>query len=209
MRLHTRTVAFLQVRRIYIRCVVTTLVFKEGTSLSDHLNEFQGILDQMSGMGIKFEDEILGLLLLNSLPEFKRLLREVKHVPDVRFNLTSMHMLDDGGYDNHFGYEKWKLTKGNLVMVKREKISKLYWTTTLVAKDSVNVMDMKTSLWHRRLSHISEKGLNCLTKRDMLSGLKNVEMEKCSHYMVVIPYEFLHVIEIYICCVDTTMVAHY
>ncbi|RDX82111.1 hypothetical protein CR513_37142, partial [Mucuna pruriens] len=43
--------------------------FKEGTSLLDHLNEFQGIIDQMSGMGIKFEDEILGLLLLNSLPE--------------------------------------------------------------------------------------------------------------------------------------------
>ncbi|RDX79957.1 hypothetical protein CR513_39555, partial [Mucuna pruriens] len=43
--------------------------FKEDTSLSDHLNEFQGIIDQMSRMGIKFEDEILGLLLLNSLPE--------------------------------------------------------------------------------------------------------------------------------------------
>ncbi|RDX86226.1 hypothetical protein CR513_32464, partial [Mucuna pruriens] len=44
--------------------------FKEDTSVSDHLNEFQGIIDQMSRMGIKFEDEILGLLLLNSLPEF-------------------------------------------------------------------------------------------------------------------------------------------
>ncbi|RDX86401.1 hypothetical protein CR513_32269, partial [Mucuna pruriens] len=43
--------------------------FKEDTSLSDHLNEFQGILDQMSRMGIKFEHEILGLSLLNSLPE--------------------------------------------------------------------------------------------------------------------------------------------
>ncbi|RDX88680.1 hypothetical protein CR513_29695, partial [Mucuna pruriens] len=38
-------------------------------------------------------------------------LRGVKHAPDVRFNLISMHMLDDGGYDNHFGYGKWKLTK--------------------------------------------------------------------------------------------------
>ncbi|RDX72910.1 hypothetical protein CR513_47549, partial [Mucuna pruriens] len=47
----------------------TNRMFKEGTSLSDHLNEFQGIIDQMLGMGIKFEDEILGLLLLNSLPE--------------------------------------------------------------------------------------------------------------------------------------------
>ncbi|RDX85893.1 hypothetical protein CR513_32848, partial [Mucuna pruriens] len=47
----------------------TNRMFKEGTLLLDHLNEFQGIIDQMSGMGIKFEDEILGLLLLNSLPE--------------------------------------------------------------------------------------------------------------------------------------------
>ncbi|RDX88082.1 hypothetical protein CR513_30369, partial [Mucuna pruriens] len=48
---------------------INSLKFKEGTSLSDHLNEFQGIIDQMSGMSIKFEDEILGLLFLNSLPE--------------------------------------------------------------------------------------------------------------------------------------------
>ncbi|RDX97970.1 hypothetical protein CR513_19187, partial [Mucuna pruriens] len=48
---------------------INSLKFKEGISLSDHLNEFQWIIDQMSGMSIKFEDEILGLLLLNSLPE--------------------------------------------------------------------------------------------------------------------------------------------
>ncbi|RDX78938.1 hypothetical protein CR513_40715, partial [Mucuna pruriens] len=60
-------------------------------------------------------------------------IKGVKHAPDVCFNL---HMLDDGGYENHFGYEKWKLTKGNLVVAREEKISKLYWTKTLVAKDS-------------------------------------------------------------------------
>ncbi|RDX66525.1 hypothetical protein CR513_54696, partial [Mucuna pruriens] len=43
--------------------------FKEGTSPLDHLNEFQGVIDQMSEMGIKFEDEILRLLFLNSLLE--------------------------------------------------------------------------------------------------------------------------------------------
>ncbi|RDX83248.1 hypothetical protein CR513_35855, partial [Mucuna pruriens] len=47
----------------------TNRIFMEDTSLSDHLNEFQRIIDQMLGMGIKFEYEILGLLLLNSLPE--------------------------------------------------------------------------------------------------------------------------------------------
>ncbi|RDX79127.1 hypothetical protein CR513_40483, partial [Mucuna pruriens] len=85
----------------------------------------------------------------------------VKHAPNVRFNLIFVHMLDDGGYDNHFGYGKWKLTK-----------------------DSANAMDMETSLWHQSLSHITKKGLNCLAKKDMLPGLKNIELEKCSHCMV-------------------------
>ncbi|RDY00421.1 hypothetical protein CR513_16400, partial [Mucuna pruriens] len=65
-------------------------------------------------------------------------LRGVKQTLDVHFNLIYVHMLDNGGYDNHFGYGKWKLTKG-------VKISKLYWTKALVAKDSVNAMNMMTS----------------------------------------------------------------
>ncbi|RDY02675.1 hypothetical protein CR513_13840, partial [Mucuna pruriens] len=109
--------------------------------------------------------------------------RGVKHALDVRLNLIFVRMLDDGNYDNHFGHGKWKLTKGNLVVARGEKNSKLYWTKALVAKDSVNVMDMEASLWHRRLSHISEKGLNCLAKKDMFTGLKNAELEKCSHCM--------------------------
>nr|KYP34066.1 Retrovirus-related Pol polyprotein from transposon TNT 1-94 [Cajanus cajan] len=44
-------------------------------------------------------------------------------------------------------------------------------------------MDMEAYLWHRRLSHISEKGLNCLAKKDVLQGLKSEKLEKCSHCM--------------------------
>ena len=85
----------------------------------------------------------------------------MKHATDVRFNLISVQVLDDDGYNNHFG-SGWKLTKGNLVVAKGEKISKLYWTKALVARDSVNAMDMEASLWHLRLSHISEKGLKVM-----------------------------------------------
>jgi len=46
----------------------------------------------------------------------------------------------------------------------------LYWTKALVAKDSVNVMDIEASLWHQRLNHISENELNCLAKKDVLQG---------------------------------------
>ena len=53
------------------------------------------------------------------------LLKGVKHAPDVRFNLISVQMVDDGGYDGHFGSGKWKLTKGNLVVARGEKSTKL------------------------------------------------------------------------------------
>ncbi|RDX88688.1 hypothetical protein CR513_29687, partial [Mucuna pruriens] len=55
--------------KLFLLNSIVSLKFKERTSLSDHLNEFQRIIDQMSRMCIKFEDKILGLLLLNSLPE--------------------------------------------------------------------------------------------------------------------------------------------
>ncbi|RDX91185.1 hypothetical protein CR513_26867, partial [Mucuna pruriens] len=38
-------------------------------------------------------------------------LRGVKHALNVHFNLIFVHMLDDGGYENHFVHGKWKLTK--------------------------------------------------------------------------------------------------
>ena len=69
-----------------------------------------------------------------------------------------MQVLDDAGYDNHFGSGKWKLIKGSLVVAKGEKISKLYWTKALIVRDSVNAIDMEASLYQRRLSHISERG---------------------------------------------------
>ncbi|RDY02463.1 hypothetical protein CR513_14073, partial [Mucuna pruriens] len=40
--------------KLFLLNSIVNLKFKEGTSLSDHLNKFQGILDQMSRMGIKY-----------------------------------------------------------------------------------------------------------------------------------------------------------
>ena len=125
----------------------------------------------------------IGDVCLQTNMGMQLLLRGVKHAPDIRFNLIFVQMFDDSGYENHFGSGKWKLSRGNLIVAKGERISKLYWKKALVAKESVNAMDMYTSLWHRRLSHISEKGLDCLAKKDVLPGLKSAELEKCSHCM--------------------------
>jgi hypothetical protein len=45
------------------------LRYKEDTPISHHVNEFQGIINQLSSMGITFEDKVTALLLLGSLPD--------------------------------------------------------------------------------------------------------------------------------------------
>ncbi len=39
------------------------------TSMPDYLNDFEGLIDQLAEVGIKFDDEVYGLWLLNTLPE--------------------------------------------------------------------------------------------------------------------------------------------
>ncbi|KAK9028638.1 hypothetical protein V6N11_025790 [Hibiscus sabdariffa] len=45
------------------------LKYKEGKSTTDHVGEFQSVMNQLLGMGVKFDDKILGLWLLVTLPD--------------------------------------------------------------------------------------------------------------------------------------------
>jgi ABC-type uncharacterized transport system YnjBCD substrate-binding protein len=45
------------------------MLHREGAPVADHVNAFQGIINQLSSMGITFEDEVRSLLLLGSLPD--------------------------------------------------------------------------------------------------------------------------------------------
>jgi len=79
-------------------------------------------------MGNDGESKVIGIgdVCLQTNMGVQLLLKGVKHAPDVRFNLIFVQLLDDCGCDNQFGSSKWKLTKGNLVMARGEKQSKLY-----------------------------------------------------------------------------------
>ena len=48
--------------KLYLLNCFMNLRYRENSSISDHLNEFQGLLDQLSGMGIKLWD--YGCLIL-------------------------------------------------------------------------------------------------------------------------------------------------
>ncbi|GMJ10476.1 hypothetical protein HRI_004716700 [Hibiscus trionum] len=110
-------------------------------------------------------------------------LKDVRHAPDICLNLISAGKLDDEGFCNTFSERQWKLTKGSLDVARGKKSSNLYLMSASTYGDTVNVTvnDSSTELWHKRLSHMSEKGLNCLAKRNQLSGLKNATQKNCVH----------------------------
>ena len=51
--------------KLYLLNCLMNLWYMESSSILDYLNEFQGLLDQLSRMCINFDDEVLGLCLLN------------------------------------------------------------------------------------------------------------------------------------------------
>ena len=55
--------------KLYLLKNFVELKYKEGTPISDHLSEFQGRFDQLAGVDIKFDEDLLELFLLNSLPD--------------------------------------------------------------------------------------------------------------------------------------------
>ncbi|VFQ72060.1 unnamed protein product [Cuscuta campestris] len=125
----------------------------------------------------------IGVVVLETKAGMKLVLKNVRHAPDIRLNLISTSVLDDEGYMSTFGDGQCKLTKGSLIVARGKKCSGLYWTNASVSIDSVNAVesDSCSELWHRRLSHISEKGLDCLAKKNVLSGVKDANLKRCSH----------------------------
>ncbi|KAG8479560.1 hypothetical protein CXB51_029173 [Gossypium anomalum] len=110
-------------------------------------------------------------------------LKDVRHASNNHLNLISAGKLDDEGFCNTFSEGQWKLTKGSLVVARGKKSSNLYLMQALTSREMMNVTvnDNSTELWHKRLSHMSEKGLNCLAKKNQLSGLKNATLKNCAH----------------------------
>ena len=81
-----------------------------------------------------------------------------------------------------FIYKAWKVTKGALVIAKGEKVGTLYLCNGI--SNSVNALTSKgadAALWHHRLGHMSEKGMKILHSRNLLPGLKNVDLDFCEN----------------------------
>ena len=69
-------------------------------------------------------------------------------------------------------------------MARGKKTDTLYMTSSL--RDTITVADASTdtSLWHRRLGYMSEKGMKMLQSKGKLPELKSINFDMCESCIV-------------------------
>ena len=125
----------------------------------------------------------IGDICVKANTGYTLILKAMRHVSDIRLNLISTNVLDKEGYGNYFRDGKWRLSKGSLVFAKRKICCTLYKTQVKLCKDVVSATqeDSSPNLWHRRLAHMSEKGLQILAKKSLIPFAKGTSLN---------PYDF-------------------
>ena len=119
-----------------------------------------------------------------------RTLQGVRHVKGLMKNLLSIGQLDDLGCKTHIQGGILKVVKGSLVVMKAEKVAAnlymLLGDTLQMADASVATgsQEETTMMWHRRLGHMSERGLKVLAERNLIPGLKTVDLPFCEHCVI-------------------------
>ena len=105
-------------------------------------------------------------------------LKNVRHVPNIRLNLISTGKMDDEGYSGSFRNGKWKFCRGNLIAARAQKEGTLYMMNARLCKSKVNVaVNSRGELWHKRLGHMSEKGLHLLADQKLLLEVKGCNQD--------------------------------
>ncbi|KAL0449089.1 UNVERIFIED_CONTAM: Retrovirus-related Pol polyprotein from transposon TNT 1-94 [Sesamum latifolium] len=105
---------------------------------------------------------------------FKFTLKNVKHVPDLARNLMSCSALEEEGLEGRWRKGIMKIMKGSLNVFKAERKKNLYICSVTYDIIAASVTHMNTSdLWHKRLGHISSKGLELLHKHGVLNDKIN------------------------------------
>eukprot|EP00253_Pinus_taeda_P023081 PITA_23081 len=107
---------------------------------------------------------------------------QVRLGDDKPCKIVGMGQLGGEGCVTTFTDKAWNVTKGALVIEKGEKVGTLYLYNGI--SNSVNALTSKgadAALWHHRLGHMSEKGMKILHSRNLLPGLKNVDLDFCEN----------------------------
>ncbi|KAK0574737.1 hypothetical protein LWI29_028298 [Acer saccharum] len=114
-----------------------------------------------------------------------RVLRNVTFVPNLKRNLISLGTIDEKGYTYKAEKSVLKASKGSLVILKSDKKNGLYVLRGVIITNEAACIASKISdkgnFWHMRLSHMSERGILELSKRDLLNGDQVNKLDFCKN----------------------------
>lgn len=115
-----------------------------------------------------------GSMRIKMFDGVERILNNVKSIAELKINLISLVMLDKERYSFKTENGFLKVPKGSLIVIKglvKNGIYSLIGSIVIGDSSSIAKSEMDTSrLWHMRLGHGSERGLQKLSKQDMLCG---------------------------------------
>ena len=113
--------------------------------------------------------------------EIVRKLKEVRYVPQLKRNLSSVGALKTLGLVVSIRDDILKITKGSLVVMKGVRRNSLYYlkgsTITGQMETSISSDDIFTQVWQMRLEHRAEKSLQAPVKKESLEGASTCNME--------------------------------
>ena len=117
----------------------------------------------------------MGIAFIKQENENQWVLKEVMHVPDLKKNLISIGQLGGEGYVTTFTDKTWK-------QKNEKKVFTLYLCNGI--SNFVNALTYtgeNTTLWYHRFGHMSQKGMQNIQSRNLLLGLKHVDLKFCEN----------------------------
>lgn len=96
-------------------------------------------------------------------------------------NLLPTHGFNEAGYDGYF--ERRTLIKGSIVFVRGKIYYTIYKTQVKVCSEVINATksDSSPNLRHKRLAHMSNKGLQILARKSLVPFIKGTSLNLCDY----------------------------
>ena len=110
------------------------------------------------------------------------LVQNVRNVPKLTRSLMSVEQLDDIGYKVIFSSKSFRITKGNMVIAKGNKLRLLYPLAVHQNEHLLTVTEQPMScIGHGRLGHMSRSGMETLSRFGYLPVLTFSTFSVCEH----------------------------
>nr|GEY42159.1 retrotransposon protein, putative, Ty1-copia subclass [Tanacetum cinerariifolium] len=131
----------------------------------------------------------IGKLRVQLKDGLRFVLQNVRYIPELKRNLISMGTLKKEGYTVKLQSSKIKVINGSRIVLSRTRRDNCVYSLDGHAvagelNDSVEENDSLAYVWHKRLGHISEVGLQVLEKQGLF-GKKSLGSDRLCSFRII------------------------